>query len=103
MTAWANGLRPTGFTADNPVLRASPCRRQPSSRVWARSSAIFGCSRRAGHDGRGDAVHLRITLLFPGLAGTIDREPVPIRARGPNGLIGLDVPAGEHDVQVFSD
>jgi 6-pyruvoyl-tetrahydropterin synthase related domain len=40
------------------------------------------------------------TYYFPGWRATVDGQPVEIRADGPNGLIGLDVPSGEHDVQV---
>lgn len=40
------------------------------------------------------------THFFPGWRATMDGQPVPIRPDGPNGLIALDVPPGEHEVIV---
>ncbi len=42
-------------------------------------------------------VHL---LQFPGWQAYIDGEPVPSRLSAPFGLIELDVPAGEHEIEV---
>ena len=52
---------------------------------------------------RSDAgVTLRFyTYYFAGWRATIDGNPVEIRPDGPNGLITLDVPPGEHAVAVF--
>jgi len=48
------------------------------------------------------AITLRFyTYFFAGWRATIDGTPVEIRPDGPNGLIALDVPAGEHEVVVF--
>lgn len=44
-------------------------------------------------------VRLRFyTYYFPGWRATLDGQPVEIAPDPPNGLIGLDVPAGEHQV-----
>jgi hypothetical protein len=40
------------------------------------------------------------TYYFPGWRATIDGQPVAISPDPPNGLIGLDVPAGEHAISV---
>jgi hypothetical protein len=46
-------------------------------------------------------LHLRFyTYYFPGWTATLDGQPVEIRPEGPNGLIALDVPAGEHQVRI---
>jgi hypothetical protein len=37
---------------------------------------------------------------FPGWRATVNGAPAEIRPEGPNGLIGLDLPAGTHDVRV---
>ncbi|MCZ7673407.1 MAG: hypothetical protein M5U34_42965 [Chloroflexi bacterium] len=37
---------------------------------------------------------------FPGLAGKVDGQSVPITASQPHGLITFPVPAGQHDVQI---
>lgn len=37
-----------------------------------------------------------LTFYFPGWQATIDGQPVPVEATGPQGLIRLAVPAGEH-------
>lgn len=39
-------------------------------------------------------------MMFPGWQGTIDGAPVPLRVSGPEGLVELDVPAGEHTIEV---
>lgn len=44
------------------------------------------------------------TYYFPGWRGYVDGQEVPIRPEGPHGLITLDVPAGEHQVEIrFGD
>ena len=40
------------------------------------------------------------TYYFPGWQATIDGQPASMRADPPNGLIGITVPAGEHEVRV---
>jgi len=40
------------------------------------------------------------TLFFEGWRGKIDGQPVDLRADGPTGLIGLDVPAGQHEITI---
>mgnify|MGYP000874624056 CR=1 FL=1 len=40
------------------------------------------------------------TYYFPGWQAWVDGQPVPIAPDPPNGLIGVDVPAGEHTVEV---
>lgn len=48
------------------------------------------------------AITLRFyTYYFAGWRATIDGDPVEIRPDGPNGVIALDVPPGEHEVVVF--
>lgn len=44
---------------------------------------------------------VRVNLLyFPGWQARIDGTPVPLRLSGPQGLVEVDVPAGEHDIEV---
>ena len=46
-------------------------------------------------------VRLRFyTYYFPGWRATVDGRPVALAPDPPNGLIGLDLPAGEHQVEV---
>ena len=40
------------------------------------------------------------TYYFPGWRAWVDGQPVTIAPDPPNGLIGVDVPAGEHTVEV---
>jgi hypothetical protein len=40
-------------------------------------------------------------LYFSGWSATLDGQPIPIQITEPYGLIALDVPAGEHRVQVW--
>jgi hypothetical protein len=40
------------------------------------------------------------TFFFEGWRGTVDGQPVDLRAAGPSGLIGLEAPAGRHDITV---
>ena len=40
------------------------------------------------------------TYWYPGWRAWIDGQPAPTRAEGPDALITLDVPAGEHDVRI---
>ncbi len=40
------------------------------------------------------------TYWYPGWRAWIDGQPTPTRAEGPDALITLDVPAGEHDVRI---
>ncbi len=44
------------------------------------------------------------TYWYPGWRATVNGRPVPIRAEGPDALITLDLPAGEHEVSIrFAD
>ena len=46
-------------------------------------------------------VRLRFsTYFFPGWRAEVDGRPAEIAPDPPNGLIGLDLPPGEHDVQI---
>lgn len=48
-----------------------------------------------------ETVRLRFyTAYFPGWRATVDGQPAAITPDGPNGLIGLDVPPGEHEVRL---
>jgi hypothetical protein len=38
------------------------------------------------------------TFYFPGWRAFLNGEPVPIRVTSPRGLIGVDVPAGDHEL-----
>lgn len=40
------------------------------------------------------------TYWYPGWRATVNGRPVPIRAEGPDALITLDLPAGEHEVSI---
>ena len=65
------------------------------------------------HGGSSDEIVVRATTpagiefytyYFPGWGATVDGRPVNIRPSGKFGLIGLDVPAGEHRVAIrFGD
>jgi hypothetical protein len=61
------------------------------------------------HGGHSDVILVRAeeeitlqiyTYYFPGWRATVDGQEVPIRPEGPYGLIALEVPAGEHRVEV---
>ena len=39
-----------------------------------------------------------LTFYFPGWQAFLDGKPVPIRVTSPRGLIGVDVPAGDHEL-----
>jgi uncharacterized membrane protein YfhO len=46
-------------------------------------------------------VRLRFYInYFPGWSATVDGRPVPIAPDPPDGLIGIDLPAGVHEVRV---
>jgi hypothetical protein len=40
-------------------------------------------------------------FYFPGWAATVDGRPVPVGIQEPNGLLRLEVPAGQHGVEVW--
>jgi hypothetical protein len=42
-----------------------------------------------------------LTYYFPGWQGFVDGVQVAVRPEGPQGLIALDVPAGEHEVRLI--
>ncbi len=100
MTAWAE--RPPA-DADSPLiaeyLAGQPLQRAAivsgAGQIVEQSARALGARARVA---RQTPVHLRFyTYFFPGWRGTVDGRPVEIRPEGPNGLIGLDVPAGEHE------
>lgn len=102
-TVWSQRL-PTD--ADSPLiaqyLAGQPLQRAAivsgAGEILEQSARALAAQARVRADG---PVALRFyTYYFPGWRATVDGRPVVIRADGPNGLIGLDVPPGEHDVQV---
>lgn len=40
-------------------------------------------------------------FYFPGWAATVDGRPVPVGIQQPNGLLSLEIPAGQHGVEVW--
>ncbi len=103
MTAWAE--RPPA-DADSPLI-AQYLAGQPLQKaaIAAGSGEIVGQSSgalaaRALVRAEGPVTLRFYTYYFPGWRATVDGRPVAIRADGPNGLIGVDVPAGQHEVEV---
>ncbi|MGE5603148.1 MAG: 6-pyruvoyl-tetrahydropterin synthase-related protein [Nitrososphaerales archaeon] len=103
VTVWSQRL-PTN--ADSPLiaqyLAGQPLQRAAivagAGEILEQSARALAAQARVRADG---PVALRFyTYYFPGWRATVDGRPVEIRADGPNGLIGLDVPTGVHDVQV---
>jgi hypothetical protein len=103
MTRWSERLP---ADADSPLiaqyLAGEPLRRAAivsgQGTILDQSSA--GASARAKVHAD-DAVRLRFyTYYFPGWQATVDGRPVEIVPDPPNGLIGLVVPPGEHEVRL---
>jgi len=103
MTRWSERL-PTD--ADSPLiaqyLAGEPLRRAAiiagEGRILSQRSA--GASAYA-HVLAETPVRLRFyTYYFPGWQATVNGQPWTITADPPNGLIGLDLPAGEHEVRL---
>lgn len=66
--------------------------------VLSQSHTSASATARVRADGQ---VRLRFyTYYFPGWQATVDGRPATIEPDPPNGLIGLSLPPGEHDVQL---
>jgi hypothetical protein len=103
MTAWSERLPveadsplPAPYLAGEPLARAAIIAGQGSIlEQVSLSASAFARVRAEG------PVRLRFyTHYFPGWRATVDGLPVEIQPDPPNGLIGLDLPAGEHQVQL---
>ncbi|MCX7707519.1 MAG: hypothetical protein N2204_05890 [Anaerolineae bacterium] len=101
MTAWSERLP---LNTDSPLieqyLAGEPLRRAAivagPGEILAQEARALGARvvLRAA-----EPVRLRFyTYYFPGWRATLDGQPVEITHDPPNGLIGLDVPAGEHEI-----
>ncbi len=84
------------YLAGQPLLRAAIV--SGAGEIVEQSARALSAEARIRADG---PVHMRFyTYYFPGWTGTVDGQPVELRPEGPNGLIGLEAPAGEHEVRV---
>ena len=103
MTAWSERLPVDAdspllaqYLAGKPLARAAIVSGQ--GRVLEQGSSSASAFARVQAD---SPVRLRFyTHYFPGWIATVDGQPVAIQPDAPNGLIGLDVLAGEHQVQL---
>jgi hypothetical protein len=103
MTKWSERLPvesdsplPAQYLAGEPLARAAIIAGQGS--VLEQGSLSASAFARVRAEG---PVRLRFyTHYFPGWRATVDGQPVEIQPDPPNGLIGLDLPAGEHRVQL---
>ncbi len=103
MTAWSERLPvdadsplPAQYLAGEPLARAAIVAGQGT--VLEQGSSSASAFARVQAD---SPVRLRFyTHYFPGWRATVDGQPVEIQPDAPNGLIGLDLPAGEHQVQL---
>ena len=103
MTQWSERLPveadsplPAQYLAGEPLARAAIIAGQGS--ILEQVSQSASASARVSAEG---PVRLRFyTHYFPGWRATVDGQPVEIQPDSPNGLIGLDLPAGEHRVQL---
>jgi hypothetical protein len=103
MTAWSERLPVEAdsplvaqYLAGEPLARAAIAAGQGTILEQRSSSASAFARIRA--DG---PVRLRFyTHYFPGWRATVDGQPVEVQPDPPNGLIGLDLLPGEHQVQV---
>ncbi len=100
----------TAFASDKPVtspkvaayLAGEPI---PLAEIIQGAGAVERVRHGAGSDEVRVAGQTPVTLQFytywyPGWRAWIDGEEAPTRPEGPNALITLDVPAGEHDVRI---
>ncbi len=103
LTAWAE--RPPA-DADSPLiaqyLAGQPLQKAAiasgSGTILEQSSGAL--SARASVRATGPLSLRFYTYYFPGWRATVDGRPAELRAEGPNGLMTVDVPAGEHEVRV---
>ncbi len=85
------------YLAGQPLQRAAIV--SGSGEVIAQNARANSATAQVRADG---PVRLRFyTNYFPGWAATVDGQPVAIAPDPPDGLIGLDLPAGTHDVHVY--
>ena len=103
MTVWSEKL-PT--EADSPLV-ADYWKGEPLQRVAVVEGAGTVLSQHAAGASTtalvraNSHVRLRIfTYYFPGWRAWVDGVPVEIRPDPPNGLIGMDLPPGDHEVRV---
>jgi hypothetical protein len=103
MTQWSERLPveadsplPAQYLAGEPLARAAIIAGQGAVlEQGSLSASAFAWVRAEG------PVRLRFyTHYFPGWRATVDGLPVEIQPDPPNGLIGLDLPSGEHRVQL---
>ncbi|MCU0501101.1 MAG: hypothetical protein MUC51_04935 [Anaerolineae bacterium] len=85
------------YLAGQPLQRAAIV--AGAGEVIAQNARANSATAQVRADG---PVRLRFyTNYFPGWAATVDGQPVAIEPDPPDGLIGLDLPAGVHDVRVY--
>ncbi len=103
MTRWSERVPLDGdspllaqYKAGRPLQRAAVDSGQ--GRILEQGADAISAYARVQADGD---VHLRFyTYYFPGWRATVDGRPVQIVPDPPNGLIGLTVPSGTHQVSV---
>jgi hypothetical protein len=103
MTKWSERLPveadsplPAQYLAGEPLARAAIMTGEGS--ILEQGSLSASAFARVRADG---PVRLRFyTHYFPGWRATLDGQPVEIQPDSPNGLIGLDLPPGEHRVEL---
>ena len=103
MTQWSERLPveadsplPAQYLAGEPLARAAIVAGQGTVLEQVSSSASAFARIRAD-----SPVRIRFyTHYFPGWRATVDGQPVELQPDAPNGLIGLALPAGEHQVQL---
>ena len=84
------------YLAGEPLARAAIVAGQGTVLEQVSSSASAFARIRAD-----SPVRLRFyTHYFPGWRATVDGQPVDLQPDTPNGLIGLEIPAGEHQVRL---
>lgn len=103
LTAWAER---TPLDADSPLiaqyLAGQPLQKAAiasgAGEILEQSARALSAEARVRADG--PVRLLFYTYYFPGWRATVDGQPVEIRPEGPNALIAVDAPAGEHQVRV---
>ncbi len=103
MTSWSERM---ALDEDSPLiaqyLAGEPLRRaavvEGEAEIIAQEAGPLSASAQVAAAG---PARLRFyTYYFPGWRAWVDGQPVTIAPDPPNGLIGVDVPAGEHTVEV---